>query len=100
VATAAVVAATLGLAAASWVVAVRRMDGMDLGVATAHGSFAEHSQWHPRIRTNSARFEATAPSMTVDTREAALLTSRVGRRVSCLWLAVLLAFPLHAFPAV
>jgi len=40
VATAAVVAAMLGLAAASWVVAVRRMDGMDMGVATALGSFA------------------------------------------------------------
>jgi hypothetical protein len=38
-ATAAVVAATLGLAAASWVVAVRRMNGMDMGVATALGSF-------------------------------------------------------------
>ena len=25
------------------------------------GPFAEHSQWRPRIRTNSARFEATAP---------------------------------------
>jgi predicted metal-binding membrane protein len=34
------VAATLGLAAASWVVAVRRMGGMDTGVATALGSFA------------------------------------------------------------
>jgi hypothetical protein len=35
-----VVAATLGLAAASWVVAVRRMNGMDMGgVATALGSF-------------------------------------------------------------
>lgn len=33
-------AATLGLAAASWVVAVRRMSGMDMGVATALGSFA------------------------------------------------------------
>ena len=39
-ATAAVVAATLGLAAASWVVAVRRMNGMDMGVATTLGSFA------------------------------------------------------------
>jgi predicted metal-binding membrane protein len=34
------VATTLGLAAASWVVAVRRMNGMDMGVATALGSFA------------------------------------------------------------
>ncbi len=32
--------ATLGLAAASWVVAVRQMHGMDMGVATRLGSFA------------------------------------------------------------
>jgi predicted metal-binding membrane protein len=32
--------ATLGLAAAAWVVAVRQMDGMDMGVATGLGSFA------------------------------------------------------------
>jgi len=31
---------TLGLAAAAWVVAVRQMDGMDMGVATDLGSFA------------------------------------------------------------
>src|SRR5438067_10848834 len=33
-------AATLGLAAAAWVVAVRQMTGMDMGVATRLGSFA------------------------------------------------------------
>src|SRR5207237_218239 len=33
-------AMTLGLAAASWVVAVRQMSGMDMGVATRLGSFA------------------------------------------------------------
>ena len=38
-ATAAVLTATLGLAAASWVVAVRLMNGMDMGVATTLGSF-------------------------------------------------------------
>jgi predicted metal-binding membrane protein len=32
--------ATLGLAAAAWVVAVRQMNGMDMGVATELGSFA------------------------------------------------------------
>jgi predicted metal-binding membrane protein len=37
--TAAVLAATLGLAAAAWIVAVRQMDGMDMGVATGLGSF-------------------------------------------------------------
>jgi predicted metal-binding membrane protein len=33
-------AATLGLAAASWIVAVRQMNGMDMGVSTRLGSFA------------------------------------------------------------
>src|ERR1700682_6217773 len=37
--TAAVLTATRGLAAASWVVAVRQMNGMDMGVATTLGSF-------------------------------------------------------------
>jgi predicted metal-binding membrane protein len=39
-ATAAVLTATLGLAAASWFVAVRQMNGMDMGAATQLGSFA------------------------------------------------------------
>jgi predicted metal-binding membrane protein len=39
-ATAAALMATLGLAAASWVVAVRQMNGMDMGVGTRLGSFA------------------------------------------------------------
>jgi predicted metal-binding membrane protein len=39
-ATAAALALTLGLAAVSWVVAVRQMSGMDMGVATRLGSFA------------------------------------------------------------
>jgi len=34
-----VLTATLGLAAASWVLAVRQMNGMDMGVATQLGSF-------------------------------------------------------------
>jgi predicted metal-binding membrane protein len=38
--TAVALTATLGLAAASWVVAVRQMNGMDMGVATQLGSFA------------------------------------------------------------
>jgi predicted metal-binding membrane protein len=37
--TAAALAATLGLAAASWVVVVRQMNGMDMGAATGLGSF-------------------------------------------------------------
>ncbi|HEX9346264.1 MAG TPA: DUF2182 domain-containing protein [Gemmatimonadales bacterium] len=36
----AALAATLGLAAAAWVVTVRQMHGMDMGAATALGSFA------------------------------------------------------------
>ena len=38
-ATAVTLTATLGLAAASWVVTVRQMNGMDMGVATRLGSF-------------------------------------------------------------
>ena len=37
---AAALTATLGLAAASWAVTVRQMNGMDMGVATKLGSFA------------------------------------------------------------
>jgi predicted metal-binding membrane protein len=37
---AAVMTATLGLAAAAWVVAVQQMDGMDMGAQTELGSFA------------------------------------------------------------
>jgi predicted metal-binding membrane protein len=40
VAMAAALTATLGVAAASWVVAVRQMNGMDMGVGTRLGSFA------------------------------------------------------------
>jgi predicted metal-binding membrane protein len=39
-ATSAALTATLGVAAASWVVAVAQMDGMDMGVATELGSLA------------------------------------------------------------
>src|SRR2546427_8002542 len=39
-ATGAALTATLGLAAASWVAAIRQMNGMDMGVATPLGSFA------------------------------------------------------------
>lgn len=39
-ATAAVVTGTLGLAAASWVISIRQMNGMDMGVATRLGSLA------------------------------------------------------------
>jgi predicted metal-binding membrane protein len=38
--TAAALTATFGLAGVSWVVTVRQMDGMDMGVATQLGSFA------------------------------------------------------------
>jgi predicted metal-binding membrane protein len=38
--TAAALTATLGLAGASWVLSVRQMNGMDMGVATPLGSFA------------------------------------------------------------
>ncbi len=46
----AVLAATLGLAAASWLVAVQRMDGMDMGVATELGSLGSFAAaWVPMM---------------------------------------------------
>ena len=67
--TAATAAALTGLAAASWVVAVHRMDGMDMGVATELGSFAFFvAAWVPmmaammlpaRFRQSRASFAPT-----------------------------------------
>jgi predicted metal-binding membrane protein len=49
-AAAAALTATLGLAAASWVVAVRHMSGMDMGVATPLGSCASFvAMWVPMM---------------------------------------------------
>src|SRR5438105_8644831 len=49
-ATAAALTATLGLAAVSWVIAVRQMNGMDMGVATRLGSFPSFaSVWVPMM---------------------------------------------------
>lgn len=48
--TAAALTATLGLAAVAWVVAVRQMNGMDMGVATQLGSFALFlALWVPMV---------------------------------------------------
>src|SRR6266851_9074045 len=50
VATATALTATLGLAAASWVVAVWQMSGMDMGVATLLGSFTFFvAMWVPMM---------------------------------------------------
>jgi predicted metal-binding membrane protein len=49
-ATAAALTATLGLAAACWVLALRQMSGMDMGVATELGSFAFFAaMWVPMM---------------------------------------------------
>jgi predicted metal-binding membrane protein len=49
-ATVAVLTATLGLAAVSWVVALRQMNGMDMGVATPLGPFASFiAFWVPMM---------------------------------------------------
>jgi predicted metal-binding membrane protein len=46
----AVLATTLGLAAACWVLAVRQMSGMDMGVATQLGSFPSFiAMWVPMM---------------------------------------------------
>jgi predicted metal-binding membrane protein len=49
-ATAVALTATLGLAAASWIVAVRQMSGMEMGVATQLGTFASFvALWVPMM---------------------------------------------------
>ena len=61
-ATAAALAATLGLAAASWVVTVRQMNGMDMGVATRLGSFAFFAAlWVPMMA--AMMLPGAAPAM-------------------------------------
>src|SRR5450755_324476 len=54
-ATAAALTATLGLAAASWAVAVRQMNGMDMALRRRWGSFASFvALWVPMIDTGRA----------------------------------------------
>jgi predicted metal-binding membrane protein len=61
-ATAAALAVTLGLAAACWVVAVRQMNGMDMGVATRLGSFAFFAAlWVPMMA--AMMLPSTAPAV-------------------------------------
>jgi predicted metal-binding membrane protein len=61
--------ATLGLAAASWVVAVRQMDGMDMGVATRLGSFAFFvGLWVSMMAAMMLPSAAPAASRHADTR--------------------------------
>ena len=55
-------AATLGLAAAGWVIAVRQMTGMDMGVATQLGSFAFFiGMWVPMMA--AMMLPGTAPAV-------------------------------------
>ena len=53
-ATAAVLTATLGLAAASWVVAVRQMNGMDMGVEHARIPTSPDTVWLGTNARNSS----------------------------------------------
>jgi predicted metal-binding membrane protein len=61
-ATAAALGATLGLSAASWVVAVRQMSGMDMGTQTRLGSFAFFiALWVPMMA--AMMLPGTAPAV-------------------------------------
>lgn len=53
--------ATLGLAAASWVVAARRMNGMDMGVATERGSGSLEIRSHQRSCARRAALGRVVP---------------------------------------
>ena len=62
-----VLAAVLGLAAACWVIAVRQMTGMDMGVATQLGSFAFFiGMWVPM--TAAMMLPGTFPAVARHTR--------------------------------
>jgi ABC-type sugar transport system substrate-binding protein len=66
---AAALTATLGLAAASWIVASRQMSGMDIGVATRLGSFAFFvGLWPSGPDSAAENEELVAPSTTNLTR--------------------------------
>lgn len=67
-ATAAALTATLGLAAASWVVAIRQMSGMDMGVATRLGWFAFFVGLPSGPDSAAENEELVAPSATNLTR--------------------------------
>jgi predicted metal-binding membrane protein len=62
-----VLAAVLGLAAACWVIAVRQMTGMDMGVATQLGSFAFFiGMWVPMMA--AMMLPGAAPAVARNTR--------------------------------
>jgi predicted metal-binding membrane protein len=62
-----VLAVVLGLAAACWVIAVRQMTGMDMGVATQLGSFAFFvGMWVPMMA--AMMLPGTAPAVAIHTR--------------------------------
>jgi predicted metal-binding membrane protein len=83
---------TLGIAAASWVVAVQQMSGMDMGAATDLGSFAFFiAVWVPMMAAMMLPGAVPAVSSFVRTNGRALAAPRFAGSYLAVWTLVGLA---------
>jgi predicted metal-binding membrane protein len=90
VAGAVALAGTLGIAAAGWLVTVRQMDGMDMGVATELGPFASFAGlWLAMMA--AMMLPAAAPAVTRRVRAQAQAGAGAGIRGVAVFLATYLA---------
>ena len=89
--------ATLGLAAASWLVAVREMNGMDMGVATDLGSIAFFvAVWVPMMAAMMLPGAAPAVSRFVRSNDGALAAPLLAGSYLAVWTVVgLVAYALY-----
>jgi len=92
-----VLPATLGLAAASLLVAVREMNGMDMGVATDLGSFAFFvAVWVPMMAAMMLPGAAPAVSRFVRSNDGALAAPLLAGSYLAVWTVVgLVAYALY-----
>ncbi len=90
--TATALAATLGIAAASWVVAARQMSGMDMGAGTELGSFAFFiAVWVPMMAAMMLPGAVPAVSRFVRANGRALVAPRFAGSYLAVWTLVGLA---------
>jgi predicted metal-binding membrane protein len=90
--TAAAIAVTLGIAAASWVIAVQQMSGMDMGVATELGSFAFFiALWVPMMAAMMLPGAAPAVTRFIRAGGRALAAPRFALSYLAVWTLVGLA---------
>jgi predicted metal-binding membrane protein len=89
---AAVLAATLGLAAVAWVIVARQMNGMDMGPATDLGSFSFYlAVWVPMMAAMMLPGAVPAVSRFVRANRRALAAPRFAASYLAVWTIVGLA---------